>query len=513
MKRLSFYPAFATVVLFAFLIAVTWILVRSGGRQPKDLASAIQDLKTRFQSQTPPLRELNVQEILASRRSPELREAVQALPHFLEPRPEAEILAAYADRCGTVPTLRWGNDELRKAFTWHQFLCGQTQVLPNSFFETPPFMHPSGQSYAWLAQKSQDHPETWISDHRTEFHILEVLNIPEIAGLQLGVEPGSLGPLLSSEVLVVTPKKVIMSPVVQNEQRLRNPLLVYDRSKWEHFLLNEPWVPSPAIDSAACLLKEQSQCWISNPKYKKGLRNPWVQLLLLALLTGLSLVAVLWRRRYRFEKNIEEQRIFVAQMLTHELRTPATALNLGLETFRQDFDELPVRSQKAFLQMSQEVQRLNRVLETSRDYLTSEDSPPTDAVQSTPLNRFLQSICDRYDGVTYSPLSSDPELKFHRRWLELCLKNLIENGLVHGQPPIEVELIATPKFFEIHVRDQGRSAFQSLDEMTAPLRKGPESPGLGLGLTLIQKVLRRMRANLLFRNEPTTFIIQLRKTV
>jgi cbb3-type cytochrome oxidase subunit 3 len=66
MKRLSFYPAFATVVLFAFLIAVTWILVRSGGRQPKDLASAIQDLKTRFQSQTPPLRELNVQEILAS---------------------------------------------------------------------------------------------------------------------------------------------------------------------------------------------------------------------------------------------------------------------------------------------------------------------------------------------------------------------------------------------------------------------------------------------------------------
>jgi len=204
-------------------------------------------------------------------------------------------------------------------------------------------------------------------------------------------------------------------------------------------------------------------------------------------------------------------------MLTHELRTPATAICLAAETQRTEFDSLPVDSQKAFLQICEELQRLNRVIDASKNYLKFDGSnhlldASTQSVVS--VNCLMENILEPYfDKVTYQPLLHDKSLRLDRYWVELCIKNLIENSLIHGKPPVILSILDDKDILVISIQDDGTTSFTSLDQMAIPFQKDHASRGLGLGLTIVQKVVAAMKGELFFKTKPTRFSIKLRQII
>jgi hypothetical protein len=48
------------------------------------------------------------------------------------------------------PLLEPKEADFIKAFYWEMFLCDDKFILPASFFQTSPYIHPSGQSYALI---------------------------------------------------------------------------------------------------------------------------------------------------------------------------------------------------------------------------------------------------------------------------------------------------------------------------------------------------------------------------
>src|SRR5206468_1773403 len=108
--------------------------------------------------------------------------------------------------------------------------------------------------------------------------------------------------------------------------------------------------------------------------------------------------------------------------LTHELRTPATAMRLLIEELRKDYDLLPAASQRAFLGMCEELQRLGDVVDASKNYLGAQSSlGEEEALSEVPsLNSWLTELIRPFgQGVALEPLAQDRSARINRYWTEL----------------------------------------------------------------------------------------------
>jgi signal transduction histidine kinase len=221
-----------------------------------------------------------------------------------------------------------------------------------------------------------------------------------------------------------------------------------------------------------------------------------------------------WRRKQVLRKEDEERRRFILQTLTHELRTPAATLKLGVEEFRRDYDSLPERLQSGFLRMCDEVQRLNRIISASTQYLTSQAGerawrPNPQPVES--VNDFFRSLVENYDGrVEFLPLPSDRSFALDSYWLGMCVKNLIENALQHGKAPVQLSLVLSESGLEISVKDAGFFPVEKFKRMLLPFQRSEGSVGLGLGLTIVRKVTTLIGGEFSFSPAPTTMTILLK---
>ena len=91
-------------------------------------------------------------------------------------------------------------------------------------------------------------------------------------------------------------------------------------------------------------------------------------------------------------------------------------------------------------------------------------------------------------------------------WISICVRNLIENALSHGIPPICLKLSKIGNnSLQIDISDQGICKFKNLSEMTAAFAKGNKSKGTGLGLNIVSLVIKEIGGKLSFKNNPTTF--------
>jgi signal transduction histidine kinase len=94
-------------------------------------------------------------------------------------------------------------------------------------------------------------------------------------------------------------------------------------------------------------------------------------------------------------------------------------------------------------------------------------------------------------------------------WLSVCIRNLVDNALEHGRPPVVVRVRADAKAVRCSVTDAGRPAFASLQELARPFAKSGSSRGLGLGLTITRHTIRAMGGELTFRPDPSTFTLSM----
>lgn len=170
----------------------------------------------------------------------------------------------------------------------------------------------------------------------------------------------------------------------------------------------------------------------------------------------------------------QSERTFIANA-SHELRTPLAAIRAGLELSTDP------EAQAALPRIDALARRVERLLQLSRSQSgLGLGTGPSDLVQ---ILRILQREprpkgrkpfqFDDGDFETY-PLALDPDA------LAIVLRNLIENAQDHGTGPVWVRLS------DGALRISNPVSSDALPE--AAFSKGPNSPGMGLGLSIVAQL-------------------------
>jgi C4-dicarboxylate-specific signal transduction histidine kinase len=147
------------------------------------------------------------------------------------------------------------------------------------------------------------------------------------------------------------------------------------------------------------------------------------------------------------------------------------------------------------LSLCEDNQRLVEFIAASQSFFTREAGGRT----RIPLNRFssanelVAALLDPYsDRIQFSPAPVDFELRTNSYWLGVCLKNLVENALRYGEPPITVTLRFGRGKCSLRVEDQGTFGHAK------------PAGGLGMGLSITREIVKLLGGSIRMRKRPKT---------
>ncbi len=447
---------------------------------------------------------------------PELLDPRLSLPTWhASPAAEAHLVHGAIRRCPPDPLGSLGDASLRKAYRWQGATCAGGGLPPDELVEEPPFMHPSGRSYAALAiARAARVPSVWIEKHAGSFHVLELAALdPAILDADqraLAAVPAlSWRDLLRGDAVVLTEATLLVAERTPlGLARLR----VYARPTWEAFARRAGGALSPRTPTSFCARPASpALCWKAlSPAERDGPRLFGATMASAALVVAASLalgIAYLGERR-----RAHRDRIHVLRTLTHELRTPATALRLDIEPLRAAYDELPASCQEPLLRISDGIERLHRVLHRSARYMALFETPGIPKASLVNLREVVsaremfEELADEWpEGVTLGAPAHDGPVRTDPEWLGVAVRNLVENAARHGVPPVAVLWELAGESLLIRVSDGGTSPRFSLARSVAPHDRDPQSPGLGLGLAIVDRIARLLGGRLSHQPTPTTF--------
>jgi PAS domain S-box-containing protein len=203
-------------------------------------------------------------------------------------------------------------------------------------------------------------------------------------------------------------------------------------------------------------------------------------------------------------------------LITHDLRNPLTTiLGLGvtLETYAS---ELPGdRLQRMGSSIRRQSERISRLADDLYDVSQLESRSlvlsvrPCDLLSTVDVA--LASV-DHDAGEVEVRVPEKLEVLADRRRLEQVVANLVENGLVHGVPPVVVEaglvIEAGTEMAEITVTDHGAGVADALVPTlfsavrTIVRRDRDRSRGTGLGLSLVRGLVEAMGGRVTYERVP-----------
>lgn len=384
-----------------------------------------------------------------------------------------------------------------KAVEFERHLCHDT-LMNDEWFTKGDWQHPAGGSYA----------ERYLRYLQTRF------------GEQSVEASDFIERFKDSHFTLMNPAHPLYADFAPLSERGRDALLQGERfwldERNQIWMNTEPgviqveaqqWLPfAKALSieitalqnsTVSCQMKYGNLCVNRIERYQ-GYQT-WGLLLLTCICCGLA-------GRYWHERQQEaKERRFILQLLTHELRTPIASLGFTVEQFRRQFDELPKLSQMSAGRLFADHQRLDQLTETSRSFLSSDPSERF-AKQSALISEWLDYSLEKYS-LSYQ-LEQDIELELPYYWLSVCLDNLIRNALTHGKGQVSVAVDIGASAVRIRVSDQGEfpSVWQRwLGHKSARKRQD----NMGIGLTLVARLMKKMGGRLIIKRQPTQLILEL----
>jgi len=400
---------------------------------------------------------------------------------------------------------------------WEEFRCELSSSLPENFFRSPPFLHESGNSYAYLAYKLGRKPfndETWIREnirffHITELKLLKFINFIRPYEIFRGLNDESLSSLAERKSTILSKKYFL----ARNKFIFTNGLeyRIYLISDFKKFLNSTDYTIRPYKFGRECFLVDGEVCWEYSLIHKLEMTSKTT--IIFFVCSILIIILVVWLLYAKIKgQNLEQERKKLAlQVLTHEFRTPISSLILQVEEIKKSFADLAPNLQESFLRVAADVHRLQRLTETSRNYLKlNKKNKLVDCkfFRIPSFNDYLYMQLENYkDEVEFVPLVEDVSFCLDTYWIGIALKNLLENALAHGEKPIIISVEKAPKNIKITITDSGDCQFKSIGEMRTEFVKGNKSSGTGLGLNIVFKIMKEMGGDLTFNTDPTRFTL------
>ena len=435
-------------------------------------------------------------------------------------RDDATRLHLATEQCPPLaPQSAFADASLAKAFAWHETTCAGA-APSEELVDRPPFMHPSGRSYALLAlrQSSSTSPAAWMRTHVRSFHVLELSALDpsalDAADKALSVIPISAWEALArGDHVVITPASLLIA----NHGPLGlAKLRVVPLAAWEAFSRGAAHALVPRGPTASCSQPASPDlCWEPRTQAERHRSSffAWTTSSAVVALGALSVLAFAYvgeRRR------LHRDRVHVLRTLTHELRTPATSLRLDIEPLRRAYDELPSACQEPLLRISNGVERLHRVLHESARYMalfeTNASGGTLVVLRDVPsCKAMFDELSEEWpEGVSLTAASEDSAIATDVTWLGVAVRNLVDNAVRHGASPVAVTWRLEASDLVVRVADGGETPKRSLRRAMAPYARDAKSSGLGLGLAIVGRVAHLLGGRLTHEPRPTTFELRIR---
>lgn len=473
----------------------------------------IQSYKREFELTRKPLLEVDLSSMYPSRRYAQLVQPINAFSR------EASSSKTYFSR-----PCRPASDFMSKLYqskseTWEDFRCNKIDELPEKFFETPPLIHESGVSYAYLAYLSGREPflsGDWVRSNLNLFHVYELEELPEksLEGnfkILSHLKKPDLEALVRGENDIVTDEYFL----IRKRQDFNVTYKVYTKAAFDSYLKEKMYFIRPYQEGETCFYKEARFCWEKDAGTLVSVLRQSSIILLSGSIVVLVLIAVILYRKIKQQKFEEERKKHALRVLTHELRTPIANLMLLMERINKESDQISPHVLEEFLKVEGEVYRLKRLAEKSRSYLETHDGHSLVFLTLTEvpsLNEFVESMVIDYEerGLELILPKEDRSFKLDTYWFGICVKNLVENAFYHGKAPVVIKLEASADSLVLSVTDHGHCPYKSLEELLSDDREQRPNAGLGMGMSIVQKIMKEMDGKLSYSQAPTTFSLFLR---
>lgn len=502
-----------TAILLSFSTAYYAINLSYKTTAGVDEIKEIQKYKKEFELAGHPILEIDLSSMYPSRRFTQLLQPQNAFAR------EPKRAKTYFSKSCSNSFEKMSKLYFDKSETWEDFRCNRINRLPPGFFENAPLLHESGVSYAFLAYLSGREPfftQEWVRANLNLFHVYELEELPSksLEGnfmILAKLNKKEIEALVKGSNYILTDDYLL----VRNRKAYNVTYKIFTSLEFENYLKEKIYYLRPYEDGAQCFYHEDSFCW---EKDDRSLVQIFMQSSIIVFggsILVLILIAVILYKKIKQQGFEEERKKHALRVLTHELRTPIANLMLQVEQINKQSDVIPAGVLEEFLKMEGEVYRLKRLAEKSTSYLQTNDGKSLLAIslQDVPsVNDLIIDMIHDYTekGVSYIASTKDGPFKMDVYWYGICVKNLLENALHHGKNPVMVTWQLNEDELTLTVTDAGECPYKNLDDILNSDRTGKNSRGLGLGMSIVQKIMKEMDGKLSYQQTPTTFSLFLR---
>lgn len=178
---------------------------------------------------------------------------------------------------------------------------------------------------------------------------------------------------------------------------------------------------------------------------------------------------------------------------SHELRTPITVVRGACEVIRRESPEAGPRTRSAIARALEGLEEMEALVETFL-LLAREERRP-ERLATAEVGRLVRRILERYRPLARPGVELRGEIAaevlpdFPEALFRIAAENLVRNALLYTETGSVVVRIGVDRF---EVEDTGPGIPESLQErLLEPLVRSQQSPGSGLGLSIVRRIAGR----------------------
>ena len=215
-------------------------------------------------------------------------------------------------------------------------------------------------------------------------------------------------------------------------------------------------------------------------------------------------------------KESERLRMVLLDSVTHELKTPLTAIKASASALLSTSSITPENRIELLTVINEESDRLDRLIVQALQMGQLESGILPMHFSSQSIHKLVENAVEataqalrQHTLVTHIP-ERMPKVFADAEWIERTLANLIENAAKYSprSSSIEVSAAAGEEYVSISVIDQGAGIdLQEREMIFERFYRGQQIqgsiPGTGMGLAICRAILHAHHGEISVRNEPT----------